>query len=103
MPKKAVEIQLTPVEREELLRRVRAHTTSQAAVKRAQIILLAGEDMPTKHIAERVGVRRRIAEKWRERFARAEQREDDPLARLRSLEDLPRPGRPRRFSPSGEG
>lgn len=103
MPKRAVEIQLTPAEREELLRLVRAHRTSQRTLKRARIILLAGEGMPTKHIAAEVGVRRRIAEKWRERFAHAEPSAEDPLARLKSLEDAPRSGRPRRFSPSAEG
>lgn len=100
MPKRAVSIQLTPAEREKLLRLVRAHRTSQRAVARARIILLAAEGMPTKHIAAEVGVRRRIAEKWRERFAQAEISSDDPLARLQSLEDAPRSGRPRRFSPS---
>jgi hypothetical protein len=38
---------ITDAERAELQRRVRAHTTSQRAAKRARIVLLAAEACPT--------------------------------------------------------
>ena len=54
-------------------------------------ILLAAHDHPewsNRQIAQEVGCTDRIVRKWRRRWVET-----------RSIEDLPRPGAPRRFSP----
>ncbi len=64
---------------------VRASSTEQRLVERAQIVLLAGEGRSNKEIACRLGVVRQTAAKWRERFR---------TGRVEALSDAPRPGRP---------
>jgi hypothetical protein len=44
---------ITDAERAELERRSRAHTTSQQALRRARIILLAADGVPNRQIAPR--------------------------------------------------
>lgn len=79
-------LEVTTEERAELERRVRAHTSSQRTVKRAQVVLLAAEGVPMKRIGERVGMNEHNVGIWRRRFE---------AARLEGLEDRPRSGRPR--------
>jgi hypothetical protein len=54
------------------------------------MILLAAGDLPNDIIATRLDTRREVVSQWRKRFF---------LDRLRGLEELPRPGRPRAFPP----
>lgn len=81
-------IKLTDEDRAELTRRVAAHTTPVRACRRARIILLAGEAVPSRQISAIVGMHESNVAKWRNRF-----REKG----LAGLEDAPRPGGPRRF------
>ena len=62
-------------------------------VRRARMVLLAADGMPLRTIAPTVGVERRTVRDWLDRF-RAHGRA--------GLQDLPRPGRPRRFPPDVE-
>src|ERR1700751_4577651 len=80
----AREVRLRPKIRKVLEARCRALSTPQSDVKRAQIVLLAGEGRSTRSIAKEVGVQPRIVSKWRHRFA------DHGLA---GLEDRPRKGK----------
>src|ERR1700745_2797695 len=65
----AREVRLRPKRRKVLEARCRALSTPQSDVKRAQIVLLAGEGRSTRSIAKEVGVQPRIVSKWRHRFA----------------------------------
>jgi hypothetical protein len=74
----------------------RAHSTPQALVFRCRLILRAAEpDRPTDlQIAAEMSCSRRTVGLWRKRF----------LAHgIAGLQDAPRSGKPRRFSPLGSG
>jgi len=81
-------ITLTDEQRAELTRRVAAHKTPVRAVRRARIILLAADGVPSRQISAMVGMHESNVAKWRNRF-----REKG----LEGLEDEPRSGRRRRF------
>jgi transposase len=82
----AVAIDLTADERAQLEAWARRRRTAQALAQRARIVLAAGEGFTNTEIAERLGISRNMAMKWRQRFAEH---------RLDGLSDEPRPGRPR--------
>ncbi len=79
-------LDISDEERAELERRVRAHTTPQRMLKRARIVLLAGEGVSNRRIGEMVGMDQHNVGVWRRRFE---------TERLAGLEDRPRSGRPR--------
>jgi transposase len=82
----AVSLVLDDAEREQLERWTRRRSSAQALALRARIVLLAAEGLKNTEIAERLGITRGMAAKWRSRFA---------AHRLDGLTDEPRPGRPR--------
>ena len=87
-PKYAVE--LTTEEEQALRKLANSRTAPYVKVMRARL-LVAAHDHPewsNLQIAQEAGCTRRSVRKWRRRWAET-----------RSLEDLPRPGAPRRFSP----
>lgn len=89
-PKPTHPIQLTAAAAEQLRRLIRAHPTAQVLVVRAQIVLTA-HDQPAwsnQQMAQQLGTRERMVRNWRRRWV-------DP----HSLQDAPRSGAPRRFSP----
>jgi hypothetical protein len=71
---------------------VRAHATPQALACRCQVLLrAAAPDHPSNlQVASELHCHRHTVGRWRHRY-----REQG----LRGLQDAPRPGRPRRFSP----
>src|ERR1035437_8381287 len=94
MPRKSpFSIVLTPEEEQELQHRAAKYTLPYFQVFRAKIVLMAAEDLPNDLIATRLNTRREVVSQWRKRFFHE---------RLRGLEELPRPGRPRAF-PSRTG
>ena len=78
--------------RQQLQTLVRARSTPQALVFRCRLVLRAAdEDRPSnQHIAADLGCDRHTVGLWRERFA---------ASGLAGLQDAPRSGRPRSFSP----
>lgn len=80
----AIEVRLSAKERRVLEERCRSPVTIQRDLKRARIVLLAGEGRSTRSIAKEVGVQPRIVSLWRRRYAQ------DGLA---GLADRPRPGK----------
>jgi transposase-like protein/transposase len=89
-PKPKYTIELTTEEGQELRKLANSRKASHGKVIRAQI-LLAAYDHPewsNQQIAREMGCTDRTVRKWRQRWAKK-----------RSIEDLPRPGAPRRFSP----
>ena len=83
-------IVLTRSEQEELQRRAAKYTMPYFQVLRAKMILLAAQNLANDVIAARLDTRREVVSQWRQRFFGQ---------RLRGLEELPRPGRPRVFPP----
>ncbi len=83
---------LTPKLQEALDALVRAHSTPQAMLFRCRLILYAAQpDQPTnQQVADELGCNRHTVGRWRERFV---------TAGLDGLQDAPRSGRPRSFSP----
>lgn len=83
-------INLTSLERTELERLERGHTTAQHIAKRARIILMANEDgLSNQEIATRLGTTKGKVTKWTQRWI---ERAHEPIADR--LSDLPRPGAP---------
>ena len=89
-PKPHYPITLTDETVAHLRARLRAHSTPQAQVLRARIILTAFElsDCSNEQIAHTLGTSDRMVRKWRRRWVETQ-----------SLEDAPRSGAPRRFPP----
>ena len=87
-------IVLTKVEEQELKRRASKYTLPYFEVQRAKMVLMAAEGMTNDSIGVALGMRREVVSLGRKRFFQD---------RLRGLEEHPRPGRPRSFSPSGRG
>ena len=83
-------IELARTEREELEMRARQYTSPYRDVIRAKIVLLAARGLSNDVIGARLDTPRQIVSKWRKRFC---------LARLPGLDEVPRGGRPARFSP----
>jgi putative transposase len=71
---------------------VRAHSTPQALAFRCQVILrAAAPDRPSNlQVAQALHCNRHTVGRWRSRYLEQG---------LQGLQDAPRPGRPRRFSP----
>jgi transposase len=78
-------VAIPDADRRELQRRARSKGASARVVERARIVLLAGEGVPGKQIAARVGCAEPTVVTWRRRYAEAG---------LTGLEDLPRSGSP---------
>ena len=78
--------------RDQLQALVRARSTPQALVFRCRLVLrAASDDRPSnQEIAAEPGCHRHTVGQWRERFV---------AHGLDGLQDLPRSGRPRSFSP----
>jgi transposase len=88
MGRAAVAIELSLLERQELLSLARAQKTGQAMARRARIVLAAASGSDNKAICLEVGVDANTVGKWRRRFA---------AHRLDGLLDEPRPGTPRKI------
>ena len=87
-------IRLSRKEREVLEDRARRYTLPYFEVLRAKMILLAAEGHANDEIAIALSVGRDVVSLWRKRFFHE---------RLPGLEERPRPGRPRVFSPTAGG
>src|SRR5688572_12399461 len=83
-------ISLAAAERRELEARAGKYTLPYFQVLRAKMILHAADGLSNDQIAARLDTRREVVSLWRKRFFEE---------RLAGLEELPRPGRPRSFSP----
>jgi len=83
-------IEPTVEQERELRRRAASYSGPWRDVVRAKAILLAAQGLPNAAIAERLDVSRQSVSEWRKRFF------DEGVP---GLEERPRPGRPRSFSP----
>ena len=83
-------LDLTAEQRHELEARARRYTSPYRDVVRARIVLMAAQGLDNDEIAARLDTSRVIVSKWRKRFFEQG---------LPGLEERPRGGRPRVFSP----
>ena len=92
--KSPYDVDLTPEMRRRLENLARSYSSPYFQVIRAKIILYAAEGYSNQQIADRLDTPRQIVSKWRKRYFE----EGWP-----GLEERPRSGRPREFSPLGRG
>jgi len=88
-PKPKYKIELLEEEISELRQLINARKSAQGKVMRARIVLAAHEhpEWSNQQIAAQVGCTDRAVRKWRRRWNEC-----------KSVDDLPKPGRPKRFS-----
>jgi transposase len=89
-PRSARVVDLSNQERATLAALTRRTTVAAGLVRRARMVLLAADGMPLDRIAREVGADRTIVRTWVDRYR---------AGGLAALQDRPRPGRPRTFSP----
>src|ERR1043165_2470919 len=70
----------------------RRTTESVGLVRRVRIVLLVADGLPLDQVAREVGVRPNVVRTWADRYR---------AGGLAALQDRPRSGRPRTFSPGG--
>jgi transposase len=91
MPRKSpYKILLDDKEERQLEALARKYTSPYCDVMRAKVVLLAAQGFSNKEIGRRLQLPRQIVSKWRKRFFEE---------RLAGLQERPRRGRPRSFSP----
>ena len=85
-------IEVNEQERAVLEGLTRRTTVAAGLVRRARIVLRAADGEPLDRIARDLGVQRNVVRTWVDRYGEAG---------LAGLQDRPRSGRPRTFSPGG--
>jgi transposase len=80
---------LSAEERQVLEGWTRRRKTSQALASRARIVLACADGGSNTEVADALGVSRATVAKWRSRFL---------VGRLEGLDDVPRPGAPRKIT-----
>jgi transposase len=88
MPRRALVIELSTSEREELERLTRSGTTPQQMAMRARLVLLAASGRSNQEIEAALGVTKNVVTLWRTRFR---------WQRLEGLKDRPGRGRKRTY------
>ena len=85
-------VSLSPDEHAQLASLVRAHSTPQALALRCRLILrTAAPEQPSNvQVATEMDCERHTVGRWRHRYL---------MHGIKGLQDAPRSGRPRRFSP----
>ena len=95
---KATEVKLNEEECTGLEQLVRRHHIGQQIALRGRIILAAGEGQTNRAIARILKVSINTAQRWRNRFAKAQTISYDDLCLEDRLQDEPRPGAPSRIT-----
>lgn len=90
MARKAIPLNLTSQEKQELLIMSRSHKLEKRYVDRAQIILHSADGLSFEQVIELSGKSRPVVNKWRNRFREY---------RIVGLKDAPRSGKPRTITP----
>ncbi len=85
----ATRLPVSETDRRELQSWLRAGTTRKSHAERARIILLSAEGLSAEAISAQLGVVRLTVYKWRSRYR---------SQGVAGLEDLPRPGQPRKMT-----
>ena len=96
---KPPEVVLTPEERAELERLVRARSTGQQLAARACIVLLAADGVSTIEIARRLHLDEDTVRAWRARWGATAAAPPANRSVAQRLADAPKSGRPARITP----
>ena len=90
--KKSYQVELSADEQAGLTRIVASRKSAQSKAQRARVVLACAEhpEWSDERVADQLGCSAGMVRKWRKRWCDRH-----------SLQELPRPGRPRRFSPLG--
>jgi putative transposase len=91
-------ITLADVERQELERLVRRHTTPQQLALRARIVLAAAAGANNCQIARQWDISLDMVRRWRDRWLALQPASLDDLPIPDRLTDAPRPGKPVRIT-----
>lgn len=86
-------VSLSEIERNELQRMVRGHTTAQQVALRARIILEADAGQNNSQIGRELGVSVETVRTWRKRWLALQEVALADLSVQERLSDVPRPGR----------
>lgn len=95
---KATEVNLSKEEQTSLEQLVRRHNVGQQIALRGRIILAAGQGQSNSAIARDFKVSINTAQRWRNRFAKAQNISYNDLSLEDRLQDGPRPGTPARIT-----
>jgi putative transposase len=95
---KATEVKLSEEERTNLEQLIRRHNVGQQIALRARIVLAAGQGQTSSVIAATLHVSINTAQRWRNRFAKAQTISYSDLSLEDRLQDGPRPGAPARIT-----
>jgi transposase len=95
---KAAEVNLSEEEQTGLEQLARRHNIGQQIALRGRIVLAAGKGQSNSAIARELKVSINTAQRWRNRFAKAQKISYDDLSLEDRLLDGPRPGAPARIT-----
>jgi putative transposase len=95
---KATEVNLSKEEQEGLEQLTRRHNIGQQIALRGRIVLAAGQGQTNSAIAAQLKVSINTAQRWRNRWAKAQTLSSDDLSIEDRLQDMPRPGAPPRIT-----
>jgi putative transposase len=95
---KATEVNLSEQEQTDLEQLVRRHNVGQQIALRGRIVLAAGRGRTNSEIAREFKVSLNTVQRWRNRFAKAQQISYEDLSLEERLQDGPRPGAPARIT-----
>lgn len=95
---KATQVNLSEKEKQGLEQLVRRHNIGQQIALRGRIVLAAGQGQTSSAIARDLQVSINTAQRWRNRWAKAQTISYDDLSIEERLQDGPRPGAPSRIT-----
>lgn len=95
---KATKVTLSEAEKKGLEQLVHRHNVGQQIALRGRIILAAGQGQTSSEIAVKLAISINTAQRWRNRWAKAQTISYDDLSIEDRLEDGPRPGAPSKIT-----
>lgn len=95
---KAIEVNLTEEEQQNLEALIRRHNIGQQIALRARIILLAGQGQTNSAIARQLDINTKTVQCWRNRWLKGQEISLDDLSTEERLQDMPRSGSPPRIT-----
>lgn len=95
---KATEVKLSKEEQKGLEEMTRRHNIGQQVALRGRIILAAGQRQTNSAISTHLKVSINTAQRWRNRWAKAQTISYDDLSIEDRLQDMPRPGAPAKIT-----
>ena len=95
---RATEVKLSEEEKAGLEQLIRRHNVGQQIALRGRIILAAGQGQTTSEIARKLGISINTAQRWRNRWVKAQKIAYEDLSIEDRLQDGPRPGAPSKIT-----